>query len=84
MLYFGAAGVIWALNYLSRIGATTIETELFVLHDSIRSINRRDLNLSPPDIFSYLMGDVGILTGSMASHAHRSLADEILRAVEKT
>jgi hypothetical protein len=82
MLYFGAAGVIWALNYLHRVGATA------VLHDysnclvELASKNRADLNLREPQSFSYLMGDVGIELVQWRSNPSKELADAIFRAVE--
>ncbi len=82
MLYFGAAGVIWALDYLSRIGATTIERNYLSSMISFAQINRRDLNLSPPGTFSYLMGDVGILLVRWRLSPTDALADEIFRAAE--
>jgi lantibiotic modifying enzyme len=82
MLYFGAAGVIWALGYLNRIGATKIERDYSSSMIPFAPTNRRDLNLSPPDTFSYLMGDVGILLVQWRLCPTDALADELFRAVE--
>ena len=65
MLYFGAAGVIWALSYLNRVGATEVAHNYITTLAELAGQNRADLNLSEPNSFSYLMGDVGIqLIGS--------------------
>ena len=82
MLYFGAAGVIWALDYLDRIGATKIEHDYSSSMTLFAQTNRRDLNLISPDTFSYLMGDVGILLVQWRLGPSDALADEIFRAVE--
>ena len=82
MLYFGAAGVIWALDYLSRVGATTIESDYLSSMIPFAQTNRRDLNLSPPDTFAYLMGDVGILMVRWRLAPTDALAEEIFLAVE--
>ena len=82
MLYFGAAGVIWALDYLSRFGATTIESDYLSSMIPFAQTNRRDLNLSPPGTFAYLMGDVGILMVRWRLAPTDALAEEIFLAVE--
>jgi hypothetical protein len=82
MLYFGAAGVIWALDYLNRIGATKIQRDYSSSMIPFAPANRRDLNLSPPNTFSYLMGDAGILLVQWRLTTTDALADEIFRAVE--
>lgn len=82
MLYFGAAGVIWALNYLHQVGATA------VLHDYSNSLvelaskNRADLNLPEPQSFSYLMGDVGIQLVRWRTSPSEELADAIFGTVK--
>jgi lantibiotic modifying enzyme len=81
MLYFGAAGVIWALDYLNRSGATKIEHDYSSSMIPFAPTNRRDLNLSPPDTFSYLMGDVGILLVRWRLSPNDALVDEIFRSV---
>ena len=82
MLYFGAAGVIWALNYLKRIGATTIAHDFSSTLAELAGRNRADLNLSEPNSFSYLMGDVGIQLIQWRINPTAELADEIFRAIE--
>jgi Lanthionine synthetase C-like protein len=61
MLYFGAAGVIWALHYLKRVGATAIERNYAITLDRLAEANRKEMKLSTREAASFLMGDVGIL-----------------------
>jgi lantibiotic modifying enzyme len=82
MLYFGAAGVIWALNYLHRIGATCAMHDYSNSLVELASKNRADLNLRELQSFSYLMGDVGIQLVQWRSNPSEELADAIFRAVE--
>lgn len=82
MLYFGAGGVIWALNYLHQTGATTTTRDYASTLASLAAQNRADLNLSEPNSFSYLMGDVGIHLVQWRAKPTDELADAIFRAVE--
>jgi len=61
MLYFGAAGVIWALRYLNRVGAARIERNYAMTLDRLAEQNRKEMKLSQREAASFLMGDVGIL-----------------------
>jgi hypothetical protein len=67
-LYHGAAGVIWALDYLNEIGATSLKRDyLLTVRELIPRI-RRDLDKYPEvrkymgsESASYLIGEAGIL-----------------------
>ncbi len=59
--YFGAAGVIWALDYLNAVGATAMKRDYADSLVELAAKNRADLALRAPHRYSYLMGDVGIL-----------------------
>src|SRR5918995_1934864 len=61
MLYFGAAGVVWGLNYLKRVGATGIERDYADILDHLPQENRKEMKLSRQETASLLMGDAGIL-----------------------
>jgi len=82
MIYFGAAGVIWALEYLQRVGATEIVRDYSKTLSELPPANRVDLNLSEPNAFSYLMGDTGILLDGWRIQPSTELADRLFRAVE--
>ncbi|MGE5217268.1 MAG: lanthionine synthetase C family protein [Chloroflexota bacterium] len=81
MLYFGAAGVIWALHYLNEIGATKLKRDYSRVLTELAAKNRIDLKLSAPDRFSYLMGDVGILLVQWRLFPGDALAGAIFRTV---
>ncbi len=83
MLYFGAAGVIWALDYLNRTGATSVTRDYRTTLAEMAVQNRDDLNLSEPNSFSYLMGDAGIQLVHWRIDPSAELADVIYRAVER-
>lgn len=82
MLYFGAAGVIWALDYLNDIGATAMKRDYAESLIDLATKNRADMQLHAPQTYSYLMGDVGILLVQWRLAPSDVLADEIFRAVE--
>jgi lantibiotic modifying enzyme len=82
MLYFGAAGVVWALKYLERVGATEHEQDYAATLADLPRGNRAQLRLSKPNTFSYLMGDVGIQLVHWLLRPEKTLSDEIFAAVE--
>lgn len=83
MLYFGAAGVIWALNYLHRVGATTMTHDFSNTLADLASQNRDDLNLSEPSSFSYMMGDVGIQLVQWRNKPTEELDGKIFHSIEQ-
>ena len=82
MLYFGAAGVVWALDYLHRVGATAIKHDFAAALSGMAANNRNDLNLSESQARSYLMGDVGIDLVQWRIDPSIDIAERIYRAVE--
>ena len=82
MLYFGAAGVIWALNYLNRVGATKVARDFTTTLAELAKQNRAELNLSVPNLFSYLMGDTGIQLVQWRIDPSAELADAIYQGIE--
>ena len=61
-LYFGACGVIWALQYLQALGAVRLARRYADFVDALVPRNRSWLASSGDDgTGSYLMGDTGIL-----------------------
>lgn len=60
-LYFGACGVMWALNYLDAAGAVRLSRSYAGHVDALLPLNRAWLgSSSSPDQASYLMGETGI------------------------
>ena len=82
MLYFGAAGVLWALHYLNVVGATAMKRDFAELFIDLAMKNRAALHLAAPHTNSYLMGDVGVLMVQWRLAPSAILADQIFYAVE--
>ena len=81
MLYFGAAGVIWALDYLSALGAAAKKPDYASSLIDLAAQNRAEMQLRVPQIYSYLMGDVGILLTQWRLSPTDELADQIYQSV---
>ncbi len=82
MLYFGAAGVIWALHYLNVVGATAMKRDFAAAFIDLAAKNRAALHLAAPHTYSYLMGDVGIMLVQWRIAPSDILAEQIFHAVE--
>jgi hypothetical protein len=82
MLYFGAAGVIWALDYLNAVGATAMKRDFAASLIDLAAQNRAALRLGAQHRYSYLMGDVGILLVQWRLAPSDILAEQIFHAVE--
>ncbi len=83
-LYFGAAGVVWALHYLQAAGAVALERELPDLAPTIEP-NRAAMQ-APLDeeLGSYLMGDTGIWLVQHAVRPSPALAYRLERLIRAT
>lgn len=82
MLYFGAAGVIWALDYLARVGATEIQRDFSSTVAELLEWNRKDVRPFAPEMSSLLIGDVGILLLQWKLAPSESLATQLSDAIE--
>ena len=82
MLYFGAAGVIWALHYLNVVGATAVKRDFAAALIDLAAKNRAALHLDAPHTYSYLMGDVGIVLVQWRLAPSAILVEQIFQAVE--
>ena len=60
-LYFGAAGVIWALQHLKRHADVSVELDFTACIDGLIEHNRRFNLASNIESHSYLSGDAGVL-----------------------
>jgi hypothetical protein len=77
-LYFGATGVIWAINYLRRVGAIADEQDLTSLLETALTRNAPWFAATAYSRHaSLLMGDLGILLVQMRIAPDQDLADEI-------
>jgi hypothetical protein len=79
-LWFGAAGVIWALQYLAERGAAT----RLDLADAIDRVLRKFRAEEDPKIYSgsFLMGEVGILLVHWQVTGERITADRLFSLME--
>ena len=82
MLYFGAAGVIWALDHLRVVGATAMQRDFKDALIDLAAKNRAEMQLRAPHTYSYFMGDVGIQLVQWRISPSDALADQIFQAVE--
>lgn len=83
MLYFGAGGVIWALDYLARVGATNTKGSFTEVVEELIARNRSDFKQMPyPEASSYLMGDVGLLLLRWRLAPSNNVADQLSERIE--
>ena len=67
-LYYGAAGVIWALHHLQALGAAKLQRTYLADLEPLRALNRAWLEgAGSHDHAAYLMGDTPLL---MMAHGH--------------
>lgn len=81
MLYFGAAGVIWALHYLSPAVSTGGKLDLETTLNQLADQNHLEMNLSQQESSSFWMGDVGILLTAHKLWPSEQIADELARLI---
>src|SRR5262249_39123160 len=77
-IYFGAAGVIWALDYLKRAGATRHGGDFAPVLDRLIDANRQQFaKLDYSAHGSLLVGDLGTLLVAMRLRPDAATADAI-------
>lgn len=82
-LYHGAAGVMWALEYLQAVGAAALEGDPFADLDALLARNREWLaTFGSRDFGSYLMGDTPILLMAYGRRPSAELADRLAALIE--
>ncbi len=84
-LYRGAAGVIWAIDYLRRQGAAKCDVEFVPVLPGLLAANRAEFatfgEFFSSEQASLLMGDVGVLLLTMRLAPNDEIADELHRRV---
>jgi hypothetical protein len=81
-LYFGACGVIWALQHLQHVGAVQLERSYAPHVGALLSHNRAWLGADSREMFaSYLMGDTGILLLAQMLAPDPQAADRLEAAI---
>lgn len=82
-IYFGAAGVMWALAYLRTVGAATLRRDPLAGLDTLLARNRETLAAwGSHDFASYLMGDTPILLMAYGRQPTAALADRLAASIE--
>jgi hypothetical protein len=82
-VYFGAAGVLWALDRLRRTGAVEFGHDFSGLLPRLLTLNREDYaaTASYPQHASLLVGDVGVLLSIMTLAPGPTIADALFERV---
>jgi len=81
-VYFGAAGVLWALDHLRRSGATEFEHDFRGLLPRLLTLSREEHATNPyPRHASLLCGDLGAMLLMMRAGPEPSIADAIAERV---
>ncbi len=81
-LYFGATGVLWALDYLARVGAITQTHDFTPVLPHLLEANRAEHRRHPyPRHASYLMGDAGVLLLWLRLAPEPAIADALAERV---
>ena len=83
-LYFGAIGVIWALDYLGRVGATTRSVDFRANVPHLLATNAAQFRQheSYAAHGSFLFGDMGAALVAMRLTPSRAIADQVLARAE--
>lgn len=82
-LYFGAAGVMWALAYLEAVGAATLRRDPLAALDTLLARNRETLAAwGSSDFASFLMGDTPILLMAWGRQPTAELGDRLAALIE--
>ncbi|MDO9710564.1 ATP-dependent Clp protease adaptor ClpS [Paracraurococcus lichenis] len=77
-LYFGATGVVWALDHLRRRGAARVARDLVPLLPRLLAASREEVARGPyPRHASWLMGEVGVLALALRLAPSAAVADEL-------
>jgi hypothetical protein len=80
-LWFGAAGVVWALHYLSECGGAAGQVDCA---DAIARVHAKFLAEEDPKIYagSFLMGEIGILLVRWRIARERAVADRLFQLLQ--
>jgi hypothetical protein len=83
MLYYGAAGVMWGLDYLHRAGAVGPPPDFSAARAGLLESNRRLIRRFSSNTASLLMGDAGILLLDWKESRSDHVAAELATAVSQ-
>jgi hypothetical protein len=81
-IYYGAAGVIWALHHLHEVGATHLELNFHEIPGKVLVAHRADsLALYGKPVLGYQTGDAGILLLQWVLAPTDEIADELFDVI---
>lgn len=84
MLYLGAAGVMWSLNHLARVGMLDVPAPDFAdVWPELLGANRRFVSAFSHGTDSLWMGDAGILLATWLDDPSESVADALEQAIDR-
>ena len=84
-LYYGACGVVWALQYLQSVGAARLSRHYGDTLDTLLLRNRETLqSFDSQDFVSYFMGDTPILMLAQGDAPTAARADALAALIEGT
>jgi hypothetical protein len=83
MLYYGAAGVMWGLDYLHRAGAAGPPPDFSEARASLLEGNRRLIRRLDSSTASFLMGDAGILLFDWKETRSDEIAAQLAAAISQ-
>jgi hypothetical protein len=81
-LWFGAAGVVWALHYLAECGATHPRLDCA---DAVGRVHAKFVTDEDPRVYSgsFLMGEIGNLLVQWRITRGASIADRLFKLIEE-
>jgi len=83
MLYYGAAGIMWGLDHLHRVGASGSLPDFATARANLLQRNRLLIHRFSANSASLLMGDAGILLVDWKASGSEEVAAELARAVSQ-
>ncbi len=81
MLYCGSGGVVWALEYLARVGATPRQHDFGGFVQGLVERNRKQMGEQPHGLHSFLLGDAGLLLLQWQLNPRDGVADALMSVV---
>ncbi|MEM7364860.1 MAG: LanC-like protein [Pseudomonadota bacterium] len=83
-IYYGATGVLWSLDYLSRMGVVKPVGEMADVLPSLLTAHRDDsLAVNGEPVLGFQVGDAGILLLQYRLSSSEQVADELYRVIEQ-
>lgn len=82
MLYNGATGVVWTLDFLQRQGAAEVALDLKPISASLHAHGLHFIAVNQSEPASYFLGQTGVLLSQWMQQPSQSTADDLYALVE--